>query len=161
MHCCWAMHRHSLQCYVTKLAWREEETFQTCALLNNINGSAARSKMTDVLTRVLKKRQRLSSGDWTVSALRNKYVNWVLHPHATRLHHSTVWNSCLTITSQMNTHEVTAHFNTIFWEQTEWLNLADIVERFDMANVLNGGKICFIVSFIRFISGRFSCVWSY
>jgi hypothetical protein len=77
MHC-WAMHKHSLQCYAAKLAWREEETFP-CALLNNINGSAARSKMTDVLTRVMKKRQRLSSGDWTISALRNKYVNWILH----------------------------------------------------------------------------------
>jgi len=30
-----------------------------------------------------------------------------------------------------------------------------------MANVLNGGKICFIVSFTCFISRRISYVWSY
>jgi hypothetical protein len=83
--------------------------------------------MTDVITKVMEKWQRLSSGDWTISALRNKYVNWVLHPHATWLHHSAVWNSCMTITPQMNPCEVTAHFNTIFWEQIEWLNLADTV----------------------------------
>jgi hypothetical protein len=49
------MHRHSLQCYAAKMAQYEEETFQTCALLNNINGSAARSKMTDVITKVMEK----------------------------------------------------------------------------------------------------------
>ena len=79
-----------------------------------VNGSAARSKMTAVLTRVMKKWQRLSSGDWRISALRNKYMNRVQHPRATQLHHSAVWNLCMTITSQMNPYELPAHFNTYF-----------------------------------------------
>ena len=62
-HCCWAIWRHGLQRYAATLALREEKHFfQTCILLNNVNNSMARSKVTNVATMVMEERESPSSG---------------------------------------------------------------------------------------------------
>jgi hypothetical protein len=62
-HCCWAMCRLGLQRYAATLALHEEKDFfQTCVLLNNVNNSMARSKVTNVATVVMEEQERPSSG---------------------------------------------------------------------------------------------------
>jgi hypothetical protein len=57
------MCRLGLQRYAAALALHEEKDFfQTCILLNNINNSMARRKMTNVATIVIEEQESPSSG---------------------------------------------------------------------------------------------------
>jgi hypothetical protein len=160
MHCCWAMHRHSLQCYAAKMAWYAEETFQTCVLLNNINGSAARSKMTDILTRAMKKWHRLSSGTEQFLCCRTNI--WTVF--YTHMQLGCIILLCETLAWQLPhrwTHMKLLHISTNILG-TNWMTEScRYCLRFWYGKCVKWGKICFIVSFICFKSQRFSYVWSY
>jgi hypothetical protein len=62
-HCCWTMCRLGLQHYAATLALHEKKGFfQTCILLNNVNNSMARSKVTNVATMVMEEQESPSRG---------------------------------------------------------------------------------------------------
>lgn len=115
---------------------------------NNVNSNMVASKITAVATMVMEEWQWLSSWDWL------QFL--VQHPWAMRLRHSAMWNSLAQMTLEINLHIWKHHLNAVRWKQIEWWESGETVTGSAMANVINGSKISFVVTFSGFLNGKFS-----
>ena len=67
------------------------------------------------------------------------------------MHHEVVSFCCVKLSVEMTCILTYTNwqldFSTVCWEQIDWMEIMEIVYDFDLENVLNGWKNCFVVNF--------------